>query len=44
LKSNIRRTLGTCQYPEHWEETRWEEDARRMAEIGLTWVRIGEFA
>ena len=38
------RTLGTCYYPEHWPRDIWEEDARRMAELGLTWVRIGEFA
>ena len=40
----MRRTLGTCYYPEHWPREIWEEDARRMAEAGLTWVRIGEFA
>ena len=40
----MRRTLGTCYYPEHWPEEIWAEDARRMAEAGLTWVRIGEFA
>jgi beta-galactosidase len=40
----MRRTLGTCYYPEHWPEDSWAEDARRMAEAGLTWVRIGEFA
>lgn len=40
----MRRTLGVCYYPEHWPEEQWTEDARRMAEIGLTWVRIGEFA
>ena len=40
----MKRTLGTCYYPEHWPETIWEEDARRMAEAGLTWVRIGEFS
>jgi beta-galactosidase len=39
-----RRTLGVCYYPEHWPEAQWAEDARRMAETGLTWVRIGEFA
>ncbi|MCY1126894.1 beta-galactosidase [Frigidibacter sp. RF13] len=39
-----RRTLGVCYYPEHWPEEQWPEDARRMAEAGLTWVRIGEFA
>ncbi len=38
------RTLGVCYYPEHWPEDIWAEDARRMAETGLTWVRIGEFA
>ena len=37
-------TLGVCYYPEHWPENAWTEDARRMAEAGLTWVRIGEFA
>ncbi|MBJ3762404.1 beta-galactosidase [Maribius pontilimi] len=39
-----QRTLGTCYYPEHWPEEIWPEDARRMVEAGLTWVRIGEFA
>ena len=29
---------------EHWPEDIWEEDARQMAELGLTWVRIGEFS
>ena len=39
-----KRTLGVCYYPEHWPEDWWPEDARRMAETGLTFVRIGEFA
>ncbi len=38
------RALGVCYYPEHWPEDWWAEDARRMADCGLTWVRIGEFA
>ena len=38
------RRLGVCYYPEHWPEEIWADDARRMAEAGLTWVRIGEFA
>lgn len=42
--TTMRRTLGVCYYPEHWPEAQWAEDARRMAETGLTWVRIGEFA
>ena len=36
--------LGVCYYPEHWPEDMWAEDARRMAAIGLSRVRIGEFA
>ncbi len=40
----MKRTLGTCYYPEHWPEDIWAKDATRMADLGLTWVRIGEFA
>jgi beta-galactosidase len=36
--------LGVCYYPEHWPEARWADDARRMRAMGLTRVRIGEFA
>ena len=36
--------LGVCYYPEHWPEEWWAEDARRMREMGLSHVRIGEFA
>ncbi len=36
--------LGCCYYPEHWPESFWADDARRMVEMGLTRVRIGEFA
>jgi len=39
-----RPTLGVCYYPEHWPESTWAEDAARMRSIGLTWVRVGEFA
>ncbi|MGB5558938.1 MAG: beta-galactosidase [Paracoccaceae bacterium] len=40
----MKRALGVCYYPEHWPEDQWADDAARMAETGLTWVRIGEFA
>lgn len=40
----MKRALGVCYYPEHWDEAQWAEDAARMAALGLTWVRIGEFA
>ncbi|MCM3377974.1 beta-galactosidase, partial [Bacillus licheniformis] len=36
--------LGVCYYPEHWPREQWARDARRMAELGLTRVRIAEFA
>lgn len=36
--------FGVCYYPEQWPETMWADDARRMAELGITHVRIGEFA
>jgi beta-galactosidase len=36
--------LGCCYYPEHWPEAIWAEDAQRMAAMGLSLVRIGEFA
>lgn len=37
-------TIGTCYFPEHWPEERREEDVARMAEAGLEYVRLGEFA
>ena len=40
----MKRTLGVCYYPEHWPETTWADDARRMVDAGLCWVRVGEFA
>jgi len=40
----MKRTLGVCYYPEHWPEDQWAEDAARMVDTGLAWVRIGEFA
>jgi beta-galactosidase len=35
--------FGVDYYPEHWEESQWEQDARRMQECGVNIVRIGEF-
>ena len=40
----MKRTLGTCYYPEHWPREIWEQDAARMKAAGLAWIRIGEFA
>ena len=36
--------LGVCYYPEHWPEEWWARDAQRMVELGIRYVRIGEFA
>ena len=36
--------LGVCYYPEHWPESMWANDAKEMRELGLNYVRIGEFA
>ncbi|NNL88052.1 MAG: beta-galactosidase [Marinicaulis sp.] len=36
--------LGVCYYPEHWDRNIWREDAKRMIDLGLEVVRIGEFS
>jgi beta-galactosidase len=36
--------LGVCYYPEHWPEEWWADDVARMRALGLSYVRIGEFA
>lgn len=36
--------FGVDYYPDQTPEALWEEDARRMAEVGFTNVRIAEFA
>lgn len=36
--------LGVCYYPEHWPESMWKKDAEEMRELGLTYVRLAEFA
>ena len=44
LLNGEKLTLGTCYYPEHWPETMWGEDLRRMLENGIEVIRIAEFA
>lgn len=36
--------LGVCYYPEHWDEALWEDDFRRMKELGFSVIRVAEFA
>ena len=40
----MKRTLGFCYYPEHWDKWFWQEAANAMSDLGITWVRINEFA
>ena len=40
----MKRALGVCYYPEHWPEDFWARDAAQMVDLGLTYVRIGEFS
>jgi beta-galactosidase len=42
--NKVAMKLGVCYYPEHWPQSYWPDDARRMREMGLSRVRIGEFA
>ena len=37
-------SVGVCYYPEHWDESLWESDLKRMLDNGIHTVRIGEFA
>lgn len=37
-------SLGVCYYPEHWEESLWADDLRRMLDSGIETVRVFEFA
>lgn len=36
--------LGVCYYPEHWPRDEWPANAARMQSLGISVVRIGEFA
>lgn len=36
--------LGVCYYPEHWPEALWDDDFRRMREMGFSIIRVAEFA
>jgi beta-galactosidase len=40
---NPNPSLGVCYYPEHWAPERWAGDLDAMRELGIRFVRIGEF-
>jgi beta-galactosidase len=33
--------MGVGYYLEHWPESTWKPDAKRMKEMGLSWVSKG---
>jgi len=35
---------GVYYYPEHWDESQWDRDFKKMAEVGFEFVHMGEFA
>ena len=37
-------TMGTCYYPEQWDESLWRSDLQRMKQAGVTVIRVAEFA
>lgn len=36
--------FGVDYYPEHWDRTRWETDAKLMQEMGIQVIRMAEFS
>jgi beta-galactosidase len=40
----IPHSLGVCYYPEQWDSSRWPDDLAAMRDLGLRYVRVGEFA
>jgi beta-galactosidase len=37
-------TTGIYYYPEHWKESQWERDIKKIAEMGYEFVHVAEFA
>lgn len=35
---------GIYYYPEHWHETQWERDIKKISEMGFEFVHLAEFA
>ena len=36
--------VGAYYYPEHWDESQWERDLKRMSDLGFEFTHFGEFA
>ena len=37
------KVKGIAYYPEHWDESSWDKDLKRIKELGVNTIRIGEF-
>ncbi|MEN2401254.1 beta-galactosidase [Flavobacterium sp. MC2016-06] len=37
-------TVGVYYYPEHWDESQWDRDLKKIAEMGFEFTHFGEFA
>jgi len=37
-------TTGIYYYPEHWSESQWERDIKKIADMGYEFVHLAEFA
>lgn len=37
------KVKGIAYYPEHWDESSWDKDLRRIQDMGVNTIRIGEF-
>ncbi len=37
-------SVGAYYYPEHWDESQWERDFAKMAEMGFEFTHFAEFA
>jgi len=37
-------TVGAYYYPEHWDESQWDRDLKKMADMGFEFTHFAEFA
>ena len=37
-------TTGIYYYPEHWDESQWERDIKKISDMGYEFVHLAEFA
>ncbi|MDF7812576.1 beta-galactosidase [Hymenobacter sp. YC55] len=36
--------IGVYYYPEHWDESQWDRDIKKIADLGFEYIHVGEFA